>query len=124
MYAARYVIPVTTAADGSATAYTENVWGRVLSVIYVKDGTTPFDNGGTLTVTAEATGEAILTKTNLNASAVFYPRPGVCDTSAAALTYDGTHAVGEPVTLANDRVKLVMASGGATKNGAFHVVIG
>ena len=108
---ARYVVPVVTAADGTATAYTpENVWGRVLSITYVKDGLIPFTNGVALTVTAEATGAAILTKTAMNAQGHYYPRSPASD--------------GAPPVLANDRVKLAITGGGNGNQGVFHIVVG
>lgn len=125
MYARRFKLTLTTAADGTLTAYTpENVWGRVLSIVYVKDGTTPFSNGVDMTVTAEATGEAILTATDMNASAAYYPRVPVHDEAGAGATLDGTRKMRDAVVLADDRVKITIASGGDTKTGVVHVVIG
>jgi hypothetical protein len=121
MHADRHIVSVTTASDGSATAYTPVVTGRVLSIRYLK---TDFADGSTITVTAEATGEAIWTETGVNASATRYPRAQVCGPTGTALTYDGTRTINEPVVVAKDRVKIVVASGGNVKSGAFHVVIG
>jgi hypothetical protein len=130
MRATRYRVDITTDGSGNATVYAPqganagNLDGRVLSLHYVKDGTTPFSNGVDLTVTSEATGEPILTVADMNASADYYPRSQTQDVTAAGNTYDGTHAVTEPVVLANDRVKLVISSGGANKLGRIDVVIG
>jgi hypothetical protein len=116
----REVISVTTAADGSATAYSAVVSGRIASIRYVK---TDFADGSTITVTAEATGESIWTESSVNASATRAPRQATHTIAGAASLYAaaGT-AVNAPIVLANDRVKVVIASGGNVKTGTFHVV--
>lgn len=114
-------VSVTTAADGSATAYTGVVTGRVESIRYVK---TDFDNGSTMTVTSNRTGASIWTESDVDASATRYPRAGTHDTSGNAETYDGTEAVNDKIAVANDRIKIVLSSGGATKTGTFYVTIG
>jgi hypothetical protein len=122
MQAERHVVTLTTAADGSATGYTPVVSGRVLGVRYVK---TDFANGVDFTITAEATGESILSLTDQNASGSFYPRVPTCSTAGAAALYAAAGAaVNDHVCVANDRVKVVVAQGGDTKTGAVHVIIG
>lgn len=121
MYIERHIVPVTTAADGSATVYTPVVTGRVLGIRYLK---TDFDNGSTMTATMEATGEAIWAESNVNASASRYPRVGVHDAVGVAATLDGTRLARDYVHVAKDRVKIVIASGGNAKSGEFHVLIG
>lgn len=121
MQVERHVVTLTTDASGDATGYTPNVTGRVLGIRYVK---TDFANGVDFTVTAEATGEAILTLTDQNASGTFYPRQQVHGATGTGLTFDGTRTVQEPLAVANDRVKIVVAQGGNVKTGTVHVVIG
>lgn len=117
----RYKVAITTAADGSATAYTPRLSGKVHSIQYVK---TDFADGVDLTITSEATGESILAKSDVNASAVFYPRaPTHTQVGAAALFATGGTAVQDKIGLGNDRVKIVVASGGNAKSGAIHVVV-
>jgi len=119
--ASREVIAVTTAADGSATAYSGVVTGKVSTVRYVK---TDFADGSTITLTAEATGETIWTEANVNASATRAPRQATHSTAGAASLYAAAGAaVNDKIALANDRVKVVIASGGNVKTGTFHVVI-
>ena len=124
MYVERHVLAITTDGSGDATAYSPTITGRVVSVIYTKDGTTPYTDGVDFAITAEATGQAILTLTNQNSSAAFQPRVGVCGATGTALTYDGTRTVNEPVTVAQDRVKVVVAQGGATKIGTITLIVG
>jgi len=121
MHAEKHSVALTTAADGSATGYTPNVTGRILSVQYVK---TDFADGVDFTITLEATGQAILTLTDQNTAGVFYPRAGVHDAAGAAATLDGTRLMREPVVAVNDRVKIVIAQGGDTKTGTVIVVVG
>lgn len=118
----RHRISVTTAADGSATAYTdEPVVGRILAVIYNKD---TFDNGSTMTLTVEQTAQPIWAESNVNASAVRYPRAQLHTAAGAAATMDGTRPLMEPVPVASSRLKMVIASGGNTKAGTFDVLVG
>jgi len=121
MYVERQTVAITTASDGSATVYSNNVTGRVLAVVLSISG---LDNTADFTITAEATTEAILSLSNTNTNAVYYPRTAVHTTAGVAATFDGTHGILEPITLANDRVKIVVAQGGATKTGTVYVLIG
>ena len=117
----RLTVSVTTAADGSATAYSEVVTGKLLQVRYVK---TDFDNGSTITITAEATGETLWTESNVNASATRAPRQATHSTAGAASLYAaGGEAVLGQIGLAKDRIKIVIASGGNVKTGTFHFIV-
>jgi len=120
-YAQRLVVPVTTAADGSATAYSEVLTGKLSQIRYVK---TDFDNGVGFTITAEATGETLWAEAAVNASATRAPRQATHSTAGVAALYAaaGT-AVNDKIALANDRVKIVIAAGGNVKSGVFHVVL-
>jgi hypothetical protein len=123
-YVQRLTVPVTTAADGSATAYSENVSGRISAVRYVKPGSGGFDDGSTITLTAEATGETIWTEANVNASATRAPRQATHSTAGAAALYAaGGAAVADKIALANDRVKIVIAAGGNAKSGALFITL-
>jgi len=124
MYLNRQTVDVVTAADGSATAYSAVVNGRVLSIQYVKDATTPFSDGVDFTVTGEITGTTLWSELNVNASKAVAPREQVHSTAGVGLTYDGTRAVCEPVGFAEERVKIVIASGGDTKKGRFYILVG
>lgn len=121
-YAERHVVTLTTDGSGDATGYTPTVTGRVSAIHYVK---TDFATGVDFTITSEATGQSIWTELNVDASTVRAPRQPIHGQDGTASLYA---AAGEPVedhiVLANDRVKIVIANGGATKTGTFHVVIG
>lgn len=122
MYAERHEVTITTDASGDGTAYTPAVTGRVLGIRYVK---TDYANGVDFTVTLEDTGETILTASNINASESFYPRVPIDDeVGADALYAAGGTKLRDTVVAANDRVKIVVAQGGDTKTGLFHVIVG
>jgi hypothetical protein len=117
----RYRVVVTTAADGSATSYSARLAGKIHSIRYVK---TDFADGVDFTITAETTGENIWTESNVNATADCYPRaPTHSQARVAALYAAGGSAVLEPIALASDRVKIVIASGGNVKTGTFHILV-
>ena len=116
----RHTVAVTTAADGSATAYSPVLSGRLSQIRYVK---TDFDNGVDFTITAEATGETLWTESNVDASATRAPRQATHDTAGVASLYAaGGEPVEDKIVLAADRVKIVIASGGNAKSGTFHIV--
>jgi hypothetical protein len=121
MYIERHSVAITTAADGSATAYSPVVTGRVLAIRYVKD---TFDNGIDFTVTVENTGEAIWAQSDVNASATVYPRVGVHDAVGVAATTDGTRLLRDYVHVSQDRIKIVVAQGGNVKAGTVIVIVG
>jgi hypothetical protein len=117
----RYKVTVTTAADGSATAYTPRLSGELCSIHYVKGD---FADGVDFTITSEATGVGLWTDTNINASEVVNPRAPTHDQVGAALLYAlGGVGVGTKIALANDRVKIVIAQGGNVKTGTFHILV-
>lgn len=117
----RFVVNVTTAADGSYTGYSPYISGKIAAVHYVK---TNFTDGVDFTITAEATGETIWTESNVNAAKVCMPR-GATHTNAgvASLYAAGGTAVNDLIRLGRDRVKIVLAQGGNATTGAFHIVV-
>lgn len=120
-YAQRIAVAVTTAADGSATAYSEVVTGKLSQIRYVK---TDFADASTFTITAEATGETLWSESNVNASATRAPRQATHSTAGAASLYAaGGAAVNDKIALAQDRIKIVIAAGGNVKTGTFHFVL-
>ena len=84
---------------------------------------TDFAAGVDFTITAEATGETLWTELNVNASVTKAPRqPSYGTDGVASLYASAGTAVQVPIPLANDRVKIVIAQGGSTKTGTFHLV--
>lgn len=121
MYAERHEVAITTDASGDGTGYTPVITGRISSIRYVK---TDYADGVDMTVTLEATGESVWSESDVNASATRAPRQATHSTAGAAALYAAAGAaVNDAIVAVNDRVKIVVASGGATKSGTFHVVV-
>ncbi len=113
-------IQLTTAADGTVTGYSGRISGKIHSLHYIK---TDFADGVDFTVTADATGESIWAESNVNASAVRYPRAATHTQAGVASLYAaGGTPVQDKVGLGNDRVKVVIAQGGNAKTGAVIVL--
>jgi hypothetical protein len=121
----RFSVAITTDGAGAATAYSPYLSGKLTAIHYVKDvGANPFANGVDFTITAEATGETLWAENDVNASASRYPRVATHTTAGVASLYAaGGTAVTDQIRMSRDRVKIVIASGGATKVGAFIVMI-
>ena len=120
-YIKEVIVDVTTDGAGAATAYGEAIQhGLILDVFYVKDGTTPFSDGVDFDITLERYGVELVDADNVNASAHWTPR------QIAHLNSDSSAgtAAQEPIPVVNDRVKIVVASGGATKLGRFVIQVG
>ena len=117
----RHVVSVTTASDGSATAYSPYISGKIHAIHYLK---TDFTDGVDFTITAEATAETIWTETNVNAAKACFPRGATHSNAGVAALYDsGGVAVNDKIALGRDRVKIAIASGGNAKTGAFHILV-
>jgi hypothetical protein len=117
----RFIVSVTTAADGSFTGYTPYLSGKLCAIHYVK---TDFADGVDFTITSEATGETLWTESNVNAAKVCRPRGATHSNAGVAALFAGAgEAVNDLIRLGRDRVKIVIASGGNAKAGAFHVVV-
>lgn len=114
---------VTTDSGGAAEDYLPAFRGRMIAITYLKNASTPYDNGVDFALTNETTGESIWTGTNVNASTTIYPRVATHTTAGAAVTYDGTRPVLEPPAFGRHRCKIVISSGGDTKVGSFIFVV-
>lgn len=120
----RFVVPVVTDGSGDAEVFSPILSGKLISFRYVKPGSGNFSNGVDFTITAEASGETLWAEENVNASATRYPRAALQTTAGADSLYasEGT-AVNGKIALSQDRVKIVVASGGDTTSGTFHITV-
>lgn len=124
MYVERHTVSVTTATDGTGTGYTPAVTGRVLGIHYIADGSNGYTaSTASVAVTSEALGTSILART-ATGSFDNFPRLGTHSATGAAQTATGTTNNLDALHISNDRVKIAVASGGASKTGRFDVVIG
>ena len=120
-YAEVHTVELTTDASGDAIGYTPVITGKIATIIYVKDD---FADGVDFTITTEKTGQNLWVESNVNSSKTVSPRQATHDTSGVASLYAGS---GEPVEdyiiAASERVKIVVAQGGDTKNGTFKIIV-
>jgi hypothetical protein len=117
-------VTVTTDGSGDATAYSPRISGKVHAVSYVKPGAASYTDGVDFVITCEATGQIIWDEDNVNATAHRATRQPAHDQVGVALLYAaGGTAQTVPIALASDRIKIVVAAGGAAKVGAFHFLI-
>ena len=121
MHVEAYSKTITTDAGGDATDYIGPVTGRILAIHYAKDD---FAAGVDFAITAKDTGDGLWTEADVNAAKSVYPRAQVHDLVGAVRTLDGTRAMAEPVAVANQQVKVVIAQGGNAKSGTFTVIVG
>lgn len=124
-FARRLTVALTTEADGSKTTYSDPIeYGLLSQIRYVKPGSGGFDNGSTITITTETTGENLWTQTGVNASATVAPRQATHGVDgAASLFAAGGTAAQDKIAMVNDRIKIVIANGGNAKNATFHFLI-
>lgn len=107
-----YTATITTDGSGDATVYLgSEIRGRILAIKY-EPGT--LDNGADLAFTGETSEQPVLTKANAGGSDVWYyplaPANKMADGSASSLTE-------VELWLYKERLKLVVAQGGDTKEG-------
>jgi hypothetical protein len=117
----KFTVPVTTAANGTAIAFSPYLSGYIESIQYVKDN---FDNGVDFTITADVTGEDIWNELNVNSAMTKRPRAPTHSTAGVAALYAaGGAAVNDRIALGRDRVKIAIAQGGNAKSGSFVIVV-
>lgn len=116
----RFTVTATTNGSGAATVYSPYFSGYLHSIQYVK---TDFADGVDFTITLDATGQTLWTESDVNAAVTKATRIASHSTAGVAATYDGTRATLVPLAAGRDRVKIVIAQGGDTKTGTFHIMV-
>lgn len=117
----RFEVSVTTDGSGDATAYSPYLSGYIHSIQYEK---TDYADGVDFTITGEANAVTLWTESNVNAAKVCLPRAATHSTAGVAALYAaGGTAVNDRLALSRDRVKIVVAQGGATKVGNFVITV-
>lgn len=123
-YIRRETVAVTTDGSGNATAYTSALNGQVMAIVYSKDASTPFSNGVTFLLTAELSGATLWSQAAVNASATVAPRQATHGTDGSASLYAaGGSPVQAPVCVGDERLKIVVSAGGASKVGSFTFLV-
>jgi hypothetical protein len=120
----RFVVPVVTDENGAAEVFSPVLSGKLISFRYVKPDSGGYADGVDFVLTAESTGETLWAEDDVNASATRHPRAATHSTAGAASLYaSGGTAVNGQIALSQDRVKIVVADGGDTKAGTFHITV-
>ena len=111
----QYTATITTDGDGAATVYIGSSVRGYIQAIKYEPGTLSSAN---LTLIGETSEIPILAKTGAGTSTVwYYPRAAANLNSSGAAITDSA----EPIFLYLERMKLTVASGGATKTGTITV---
>lgn len=113
---------IVTDASGNATVYLTHGMNRKPNGFLVMLKYTPgtLDTGAVLTITGESSGVPIMIKTGAGTSVVFYyPRALINQTADAAAGASGT----EFIPIKNERIKVVVASGGNAKAGSIEATL-
>lgn len=113
----------TTTAGGVGAAVAEAFFGRLVAVEWV-DGDLADGVDAVLKVTKRKSGvdRTLLTLTDANNDAFYYPREQVHGNTGAGLTYDGTRTINE-MPLIDGVLSLAIADGGAAKTGGMIVYV-
>jgi hypothetical protein len=119
----RYKITVTTAADGTATAFSPRLAGKIHSIGYVKDGSNGYATGVDFTITTETPGENVWTQANVDASVTVYPRAPISSQAGVASLFAAAGTAVQDKVGIVDRLKIAIAQGGNAKVGTFHILV-
>lgn len=119
MHVIKHVVNVTTAADGTAVAYTaEPLNGPILKIIYTKPTSGGFATGVDFNITTEDTGQTVWKQDDVNASKTVVPVEKKQDTAGVDTTFfDSIYA-------ANERIKISISNGGNGATGQFVILEG
>ena len=122
----RFSVSVTTAADGSATAYSPTITGAISSIAYVADGTNPYAATVDFAITVESTGQGLWTQSDITASGTRAPRQPTHEQDGTDRFFQGSsteHTVPDLICLAEDRIRIVLAQGGNARTGRFIITV-
>ncbi len=121
----RVSVSITTVTGGAATGYIETGQngGRLVGLMYVKDGTVPYADTVTFAITEEDTGNALLTTGAISASTYFAPRAATVTVANAAALYAAAGTAVNDLLPIVGRIKIVLASGGDAKVGKFYAYL-
>lgn len=116
MYVESHIVSLTTDSGGDATGYTPFVTGKILEIAYTK---VDFAAGVDIDVVGDASGIVYWSEDDVNATKTV--RPAVAVHTTAGVEVSDVYA--SPAAI-NERIKIVVGSGGDTKTGTFRVIVG
>lgn len=114
----------TTSAGGALTVTGTNITlGELVAVEWI-DGTLTDGVDAVISVVRDndASDVTVLTLTNANIDAWYYPQAPVHDNAGTAVTFDATNEI-YTNQVVNGKLKMVISSGGATKVGGCIVYV-
>jgi len=108
----------TTDSSGDLTVTAGNkAWGMLHAVEWIDgDLADGVDAVISFTSSASAVSRTLLTLTNANSDAWYFPREAVHDNAGAGVTFDGTNEIYDRAVV-DGILKMVVSSGGDTKSG-------
>lgn len=120
-YVHSHQVDVTTDALGDAVAYSEEISGKISQIRYVA---TDFAAGVDFAITSERTGQIVWSEANVNASTTRAPRQATHDvTGVPALYAVGGAPVLDKIAIDRERIKFIIAQGGAMTSGTFYITM-
>lgn len=127
----RYTIPLVPATASGCTAQTSRpvYQGGLLEAIrLVRPTTNQITTVAKLTITGAESGIVLFQATATSTgSQTWLPRAQICDTSGALLALEENATVPsrqfDKIPIGNERIKAVVASGGANTSGVLHLYV-
>ena len=109
-------VDITTDSSGDATVYLGSaIRGYLVALKYTRGD---IATGGDLTITGETSGTPILTVANATSDAYWYPRAPANKVADNSAITDSA----ELIPIVRERIKVVVAQGGATKSGSIEAI--
>ena len=118
----RYKISGTTDATGAATLYSKPFTGKILAII-AKVSNLDATADTTITSDGEIAAQSILTLTNVNTDAAYYPRVPMQSSAGVNLVYAAAGEIVPTEFVVAGRLKFVVAQGGASKDVEYTALV-
>ena len=123
MTVTRHRVSVTTSSAGAATEYTNAVNGQVVGIVYTKPASGGLETAA-VAITGETTATNIWTQSGIDASTSRLPTQPTHTQAGAGRVYEAAgEAVGGPIYIAGERIKVAITSGGDEKSGTFDILV-
>jgi len=119
-------VAIKTDGSGDATEFIHALNGKIIHVAYIADGANPYDATLDITITLERSGVVVWSEINVAASKLVRPRQRI-NNPEGVLQPDldfiiaGAGPGGQDKEF--DRLKIVLAQGGANNDGVFTVLM-
>jgi len=119
----RQILSVQTDGAGDLEVFINALNGKIESVEYIADGSNPFAATADFTITLERTGVVVWAELGVAASKTVRPRQRINNPEGVLQPELDHIIVGGGVGSEFDRLKIVVANGGANKDGQFSVLM-